>query len=567
MLMECTIKNLAVIEAATVRFGRGFHVLTGETGAGKSMIIDALSLIVGGRGSQELVRHGSERAEIECLFDVEPNHPVWQALEQLGIEASPDEHLVIRREITAQGKSTARINGQLVNLTMLRQAGEWLVNIHGQHEHQSLLKTERHIELLDAYARDEIREAYQAYRIAYQEYKQFSKQYRELKDKAQTNLHTADLYRFQIEEIDSARLKSGEDTLLNEEKNKLANAEKLFQSVSDSYEALYGTKAAFEWIGKAVHRLEAVADVDSAMLQPLLEQVRSAYYQVEDAAFQLRDYKESIEFNPGRLEQIEKRLDTIHGLKRKYGDSVDRILAYGEEIKRELQLLDDKDAILEQLQKERDKRQAEMERLAGRLTDIRKSSAGRLAGMIEEQLRELQMEKARVQVRIETSDGYGPSGVDQVEFLFTANPGEPPKPLSKIASGGELSRVMLALKSIFSSMERIPVLVFDEVDTGVSGRAAQAIAEKLARLAANCQVFSITHLPQVACMADAHYLIQKQVTEDRTYTVVLHMNADQQAEELARMLGGVEITSTTLHHAQEMLDLAREKKQQWHHLQ
>ncbi|MEY4480038.1 MAG: hypothetical protein RLZZ267_716 [Bacillota bacterium] len=563
MLLSLTIHNLAVIETATVHFERGFHVLTGETGAGKSMIIDALSLIAGGRGSQDMIRNGADKAVVECLFDPPTEHPVWTVFDQLGIEHEPDDHIVIRRELNTAGKSIARINQQLVNISTLKQVGEWLINIHGQHEHQSLLKTEHHIELLDSFAKQELEPVLQQYRKSFQAHKVLKKKLDELKQQSQQKLQMIDIHRFQLDEIDSAKLIASEDVKLEEDRVRLANAEKLFQSVNESYEAIYDNQAALARLNKATSALRTIEQFDEITLKPLLEQLQSAFYQVEDVAFQLRDYRDNIEFNPQLLDKIEKRLDLIHGLKRKYGESVDVIIARGEEIRSQLVLFDDFDGALERMESEVTALFNESMQAATQLTEIRKSYADQLAKEIVHQLKDLQMEKTTFEVKVESTNQLDANGRDDVEFLFSANPGEPLKSLSKIASGGELSRVMLAMKTIFAKLEQIPVLVFDEVDTGVSGRAAQAIAEKLAWIATSCQVFSITHLPQVACMADVHFLISKSMESNRTFTQVTSLREQARTTELARMLGGVEVTDKTLSHAEEMLQLAINKKQQW----
>lgn len=572
MLQELSIRNLAVIETVRLAFHKGFHVLTGETGAGKSIIIDALSLVAGGRGSSDLVRYGQDKAEIEALFDVAEDHPVWEVLNRVGLNASQDEHLIIRREINAQGKSVSRINGQLVNRTTLREAGEWLVNIHGQHEHQSLLKAEAHIEWLDLFGGKEIAAAKTAFSEAYDGYSKLQKQLQELQDAGKQALQMQDLYRFQVEEITDAKLKPGEDESLSEEKRKLGNAEKLYQNANDSYEALYGNQKGLDQVRKAMNKLHDITHYDTARLQPLLEQVQSAYYQLEDAAYQLRDYRDDIEFNPARLDQIEDRLNLISSFRRKYGENVADILAYLETIQKELSTLDHKEERLQELEGRLQEQRAVCAGLARRLSAMRVSAGKKLAEDIERELKELHMERTKFHVsitRVEDSKGVevdgvavrmNRQGIDQVEFLIAPNPGEPLRGLGKIASGGELSRIMLAMKSIFAKVDQIPVLVFDEVDTGVSGRAAQAIAERMARLSSDCQVFSITHLPQVACMADAHYYISKAVEDGRTFTKVRDLGMDERAEELARMLGGVEITETTLHHAAEMLALANGQK-------
>ncbi|RTE09700.1 DNA repair protein RecN [Paenibacillus whitsoniae] len=572
MLTELSIRNLAVIEHVHIRFKSGFHVLTGETGAGKSIIIDALTLVAGGRGSSELVRYGADKAEIEAMFELPSDHPVWATLTELGIEGDPGEHLVIRREITATGKSSSRINGQLVNMTMLRKTGEWLVNIHGQHEHQSLLQVEEHIHSLDAFGDEEIEVVKAAYEASYNAYIRIEKELRDLQETSKQALQMLDLYRFQIDEISSAKLKVGEDEALAEEKRKLANAEKLYQSSSEAYDFLYATNRALDSAGKTVSRLQDIVQLDPAKLAPLLEQAQTAFYQLEDAAFQLRDYRDEIEFNPSRLDFIEQRLDSITTLRRKYGENIPEILAYLEKIKAEVDTIENKDEYVQKLEQKLAAAGAELAAHALDLSKLRKRIAEDLARQIEHELRDLQMERTQFSVQIDQIpdergievDGvrvrFNRQGIDQVEFMMAPNPGEPLRGLSKIASGGELSRIMLAMKAIFARIDQIPVLVFDEVDTGVSGRAAQAIAEKMAVLSAACQVFSITHLPQVASFADVHFYIRKEIDQERTFTRVQDLPESGRIEELARMLGGVEVTETTLHHAGEMLTMAKNKK-------
>lgn len=571
MLMTLSIRNLAVIEAVDVSFHAGFHVLTGETGAGKSIVIDALGLIAGGRGSADLIRYGCDKAEIEAMFELHNSHPVWNALEQIGIDADREEYLIIRREVTSQGKSTSRINGQLVNLTMLREIGEQLINIHGQHEHQNLMRADRHLHLLDTYGETVIGPVKKQYQEQYASFSKVEKEYRELMNNSQKTYQMLDLYRFQLEEISAASLKSGEDEWLLEERVKLSHSEKMMDSVSGAYDLIYGQQG-LGTISTAVSRLEDVVQYDEKELKPILEQLQSAYYQLEDAAFQLRDYRDEVEFNPERLDEVEQRLDLISTLRRKYGESVDEILGYYHNILQETNTLENKDERLEELKSRRDEMLGGLIEAALELSRARQMCAADLAGQVEKELKDLHMERTSLEVRLDRlEDSKGAEidgqkvrltrqGIDVAEFMISPNPGEPLRPLSKIASGGELSRMMLAMKSIFARHDRIPVLIFDEVDTGVSGRAAQSIAEKLDKLAEDCQVFSITHLPQVACMADHQYLIEKNIEGERTMTRVEELSLQGRVEELARMLGGVEITEKTLHHAQEMLKLAEERK-------
>jgi DNA repair protein RecN (Recombination protein N) len=568
MLRELSIRNLAVIEEVHVTFHHGFHVLTGETGAGKSILIDALSLVVGGRGSADMVRYGCDKAEMEAMFDLSSSHPVWRVLEKQGVNASSEEMLVIRRELTSQGKSSSRVNGQLVTMTMLREIGECLVNIHGQHEHQSLLRTEQHLEWLDMFAGDLLIERKLQYREVFTQLQQARHALKDIESSARHNVQMLDLYRFQIEEITNAQLKIGEDELLSEQRRKLMYAGKRMDAVSEAYTLLYGGKG-LDAVSKAVAKLIDIQTYDAAKLSPLLEQLQSAFYQAEDAAFQLRDYRDSIESDPDQLSHIEDRLDLINGLKRKYGESIPDILFYLEKTTAERDKIENRDELIESLRAQEAKLYAQALDNAKELSKLREHASMKLAEAIETELKQLQMPNALFRVKLEPckDESKGESvirlhanGMDEAMFMLSTNPGEPLKPLSKIASGGEMSRIMLALKTIFAEIDQVPVLIFDEVDTGVSGRAAQAIAEKLSQLSGKCQVFSITHLPQVACMADHHYEIRKQVIGERTSTSVSALLEKDRIDELARMLGGVEVTEKTRHHAQEMLDLAHRQK-------
>lgn len=564
MLRELSIRNLAVIEEVRVCFHNGFHVLTGETGAGKSILIDALSLLIGARGSSDMVRYGCDKAEMEALFELSQSHPVWKVMEKLGLAAASDDVLIIRRELTSHGKSSCRINGSIVNMTMLREVGECLVNVHGQHEHQSLLKSEHHLKWLDLFAGAELEEVKAQYQSTYFSYQQVKQSLKQVEDSSRKNMQLIDLYRFQIEEIEAANLKVDEEDALMEERSKMSHTEKIMHNVSEAYALLFGASG-LEAFSKAIQRIEDIKAYDSANLLPVVEQLKSAFYQAEDAVFQLRDYKDSVQNDPERLAEISDRLDLIHTLKRKYGESIPDILAYAATISAELDLLDNRESHLQNLMEQSEKLYAKSLKLGQKLSVLRQKAGDRLSVAIEQELKQLGMSRTIFQVHLDRQETNGSfnlsaNGIDDIAFMLAPNPGEPLKALSKIASGGEMSRIMLALKSIFAAIDQVPVLVFDEVDTGVSGRAAQAIAEKMSRLSDQCQVFSITHLPQVACMADYHYEISKQVHNERTATSVKQLGDKERIEELARMLGGVEITDKTRHHAQEMLHLADRQK-------
>ncbi|MFY0543246.1 DNA repair protein RecN [Brevibacillus sp. H7] len=571
MLVELSIRNFAIIKSVTISFQRGLNILTGETGAGKSIIIDALGLLLGGRSSADFVRHGETRAEVEGLFELPPGHPALGICESVGVQVETDGMLVVRRDISSQGKSIIRINGQLVTLAMLRELGPWLVTVHGQHDTHALMQSDKHINWLDAYgearldaAKKEYTQLYSAYRRTRQDLERMARNEREL-------VQRIDLLSYQLNDIESASLQPGEDEKLLSQRKKWMNIEKVYAGIQDAYNALYGDQRGMDWLGHAMSELERLVPYEEN-LAPILETVQTAYYQMEDVVAQLRQMSYNMDFEPEQLAEVERRLDVIQSLKRKYGKSVDDILEYAAAIQDELEEIQHYDDRLQQLEARLRELAADLAVEALELSMIRRECAERLAFEIEQQLKELHMERARFAIEVrQTADEHGveiegvkryvdANGMDQVEFLISPNPGEPLRPLAKIASGGELSRVMLAIKTILAGTDQVETLIFDEVDTGVSGRAAQAIAEKLARVAQKRQVLCITHLPQVASLADAHFLIRKEMSDNETMTVVQPLSDEERVVELARMLGGAEVTAKTKEHAQEMILLGRQRK-------
>ncbi|MBT2754792.1 DNA repair protein RecN [Mesobacillus foraminis] len=557
MLSELTIRNFAIIESLSVSFQKGLTVLTGETGAGKSIIIDAVHLLVGGRGSAEFVRHGEEKAEIEGLFFIDGSqHPVLEKAKEFGIEVE-DGMIVLRRDISRSGKSICRVNGKLVTIALLREVGSALIDIHGQHEHQELMDETKHISLLDQFGSEEIFPAVLEYQNVYRDYEQKLKKLRSLSENEQQMAHRLDLIQFQYEEIQNAQLKINEDEELAEEKRKLNNFEKVFESVQSSYTAINGDQRGLEWIGLAMENLETAAELDPAYKE-LHESVANSFYLLEDAARSLRNELDVLEYDPQRLNEIEDRLNEINQLKRKYGKTIEEILEYSAKIEEEIETLQNKEVHIGQMEKELASLKKDLQLEAANLNKARRKWAKKLTGLIHRELKELYMEKTVFEVKIETDeDHFLKNGADQVEFYISTNPGEPLKPLSKVASGGELSRIMLALKSIFSKHQGVTSIIFDEVDTGVSGRVAQAIAEKIYKVAMNSQVLCISHLPQVAAMADTHLYIAKKIKGGRTKTSVTPLTESDKVHEIGRMISGVEITDLTRQHAEELLQLAR----------
>lgn len=560
LLSELSIRNFAIIEALSISFEKGLTVLTGETGAGKSIIIDAINLLVGGRGSSDFVRHGEARAEIEGLFQIEKaTHPVHTKASELGIEIE-DEMIVLRREISKSGKSVCRINGKLVTISTLREIGSTLVDIHGQHEHQELMDESRHLSLLDQYGKNKIASALEEYCNIYHAYEQTIRKLKSLNENEQQMAHRLDLIQFQLSEIQQANLQLNEDEALWEEKKSLSNFERIYEAIHASYSALQGEQKGLDWISLVMSQME-----DAAALNPeyqgLAESIANSYYLLEDAAKSMRSELDHLEFDPERLSIIEDRLNEINQLKRKYGNSIQAILEYGAKIEEELEKLQNKETHIEQLQKELQSLKKDLMVEGNELSNLRKQFAQKLTDSIHAELKELYMQKTVFEVRFESGEKYiTKTGLDQVEFYLSTNPGEPLKPLSKIASGGELSRIMLALKSIFSKHQEVTSIIFDEVDTGVSGRVAQAIAEKIHHVSIDSQVLCISHLPQVAAMADTHLYIAKEMQDGRTKTKVTPLSEEEKIKEIGRMISGAEITDLTKEHAKELLLLAHNSK-------
>ncbi|MGG3470913.1 DNA repair protein RecN [Neobacillus pocheonensis] len=560
MLAELSIKNFAIIENLTISFQKGLTVLTGETGAGKSIIIDAIHLLVGGRGSAEFVRHGEEKAEIEGLFQIDDGqHPVFLKAMEFGIDIE-EGMVILRRDIAKSGKSVCRINGKLVTISTLREIGATLVDIHGQHEHQELMDETWHLPLLDQFGSEEIEASLKEYQDVFRRYEQTRQKLKALSDNDQQTAHRLDLILFQLDEIQKANLKPQEDDDLYEEKKKLGNFEKVFAAIQSSYTALHGEQKGLDWIGMVMGNLEDAASLDIAYKE-IFESVSNCFYQLEDAARSLRNELDVLEYDPQRLIEIDDRLNEINQLKRKYGKTIYEILEYAAKIEEEIETLQNKETHIGELEKQLASIKKDLILEAKQLTEIRKKWAEKLTKLIHKELKELYMAKTVFEIRFEPDiEHFSKTGVDHVEFYISTNPGEPLKPLSKVASGGELSRIMLALKSIFSKHQGVTSIIFDEVDTGVSGRVAQAIAEKIYKVTADSQVLCISHLPQVAAMADTHLFISKIIKGGRTKTFVSPLKLEEKIKEIGRMISGVEITDLTKQHAEELLQLAEINK-------
>ena len=547
MLSLLHIENIAVIESADISFDRGFNVLTGETGAGKSIVIDAISAILGERAYRDMIRTGTTKASVRAVFTEVPEL-AWFA--DNGVEYDPET--VIQREIHLDGKNVCRVNGSLVSVSILRKLGIQLINIHGQHDSASLFDEDNHLTFLDAFGDNE------AIRTDYSEkYEAVAKLRREI-DRISMDegekLRRMETLKFQINEIEKAELQPGEDEELEARRKILQNAEKLSDGMEEAVECLYGgedSDGAAGLLSQAEHALARLSRFTDAYAA-LHEKVADLMYQVQDAAEEVRDARDDLSYSADELEQIESRLDKIHRLRRKYGVTCADILNYLEKAKKELDEIEFADDHVERLKKKLKKAEKEAWDAAKVLRENRKETAESMSARILTELAQLDMPRVQFQVQFTELD-LTANGADSVAFYMSANAGEALKPMSKVASGGELARIMLAMKNVLAEKDQVNTLIFDEVDTGVSGRAAQKVAEKLRSVASHKQVLCVTHLPQLAALANTHLLIAKSERDGRTYTSVTPLDIEGRKKELARIIGGTNITETTLKSAEEML--------------
>lgn len=551
MLTDLSIKNVAIIDSLHLALGPGLTVLTGETGAGKSIIIDAVGLIMGARASSDLIRTGSDEAVVEAIFDISGLPEIRQQLEEAGLEA--DSELLIKRSISRSGKNRIFINGGMATLALLGDLARSLVNIYGQHESQTLLKPENHLLLLDAYAhsaplRSEFAKMFAQIQAVRDRLEQLDEQEREAARKL-------DLLSFQSAEIAAADLRPGEEEELEEQRQVLANAEKLCNSSAESFERLYGGDGAI--LGQLRRITGSIADLAAIdhRLDELATNLESAYLQLEDAAISLRDYASGIESDPAMLQKVEDRLDLIGRLRKKYAPTVAEVLVLKERIDLELDQLRGREQDRRHLEKELDLLSAELDKLGTELTEQRTNAIAGLKAALETEAHQLAMKNAVFEIALEPLPEPRTSGFERIEFLFSPNPGEPPRPLARIASGGELSRLMLAIKQVLPEGD-VPTLVFDEVDTGIGGATSELVGRKLKNVANSQQVLCITHLPQVAVFADHHLLVNKLVMDGRTTTQVIPLSAHARTNEIARMLAGTTITESAVSHAADMLAAA-----------
>ena len=560
MLSLLHIENIALIQSADIRFEPGFNVLTGETGAGKSIVIDSIGAVLGERTSRELIRTGAKSALVTAVFTQVPPLP-W--LEENGFPTG-EEELLLQRELQGDGRNVCRIDGKLVTVAQLRELGRQLLNIHGQHDGQQLLDPASHLGYLDQFGG--CQPLLESYQEAYRKWHDIRREMDKLQMDEAERSRRVDTLNYQIQELERAQLKAGEDEELSARRTLLRSAGRLMEAVQSAEFALSGDEArdgACSLIAQAEGEVQGVSSI-SPELSELSEKLTALRCAADDAADTLRDLSRSFDFSPGELDQVEERLDLLYRLRKKYGPTVEDMLSYLDRCRKELDQIQYADDTLARLEKDLKKAQKEAARRGEVLSQARREAAGALQARVQEELRQLDMPKVQFQTEFTPKGGEAgmdETGLDEVQFLMSANLGEALKPIQKVASGGELARIMLALKNVLAEGDQIGTLVFDEVDTGVSGRAAQKVAEKMAQVARGKQVLCVTHLPQIAAMADTHFSVQKGEREGRTYTRLERLDRSQRREELARLIGGVSITPSLLESAEELLRQAEQQKQ------
>ena len=552
MLLELHVKNLALIEKADVEFGEGLNILTGETGAGKSIIIGSVTMALGGKAPKGSIRPGADYAYIELVFSV-AGEEKRKALRELDVEPTEDGLVIISRKLTS-ARSISRINDETVTMARLSQITGLLLDIHGQHEHQSLLYKSKHLEILDAYVKAATQPVKQTIADRYRIYRSLEEKLRGFDLDAESRIREADFLRFEIEEIETSALKEGEEEELTSVYRRYSHSRRIAECLGAAYEAVEG-----EWLARALKEVEQASEYDES-LGGVRDQLYDADSILRDAGREMSAYLDSMEMDEETFRKTEERLDLIHNLQAKYGPTVEAICQKLEQKKKRLEELEDYDAHKKRMEQELEECRNGLEKLCTQLTGIRKKASRTLVKKIRQGLVDLNFLDVEFDMEFEKLDHFTPSGWDGAQFLISTNPGQPMRPLKDVASGGELSRIMLAIKTVLADSDDIPTLIFDEIDTGISGRTAQKVSEKLMLIAKSHQVICITHLPQIAAMADSHFEIAKSASQGRTITTIRLLDRQASVEELARLLGGARITEAVLKNAGEMKELADRTK-------
>lgn len=552
MLLELHVKNLALIEKADVEFGEGLNILTGETGAGKSIIIGSVTMALGGKAPKGSIRPGADYAYIELVFSV-TGEEKRKALRELDVEPTEDGLVIISRKLTS-ARSISRINDETVTMARLSQITGLLLDIHGQHEHQSLLYKSKHLEILDAYVKAATQPVKQTIADRYRIYRSLEEKLRGFDLDAESRIREADFLRFEIEEIEASALKEGEEEELTSVYRRYSHSRRIAECLGAAYEAVEG-----DWLARALKEVEQASEYDES-LGGIRDQLYDADSILRDAGREMSAYLDSMEMDEETFRKTEERLDLIHNLQAKYGPTVEAIFQKLEQKKKRLEELEDYDAHKKRMEQELEECRNGLEKLCTQLTGIRKKASRTLVKKIKQGLVDLNFLDVEFDMEFEKLDHFTPSGWDGAQFLISTNPGQPMRPLMDVASGGELSRIMLAIKTVLADSDDIPTLIFDEIDTGISGRTAQKVSEKLMLIARSHQVICITHLPQIAAMADSHFEIAKSASQGRTITTIRLLDRQASVEELARLLGGARITEAVLKNAGEMKELADRTK-------
>lgn len=560
MLLQLNIKNFALIEELTINFEKGFNVLTGETGAGKSILIDAINYVLGGKFNKGLIRTGENRTFVEAIFDIE-NGVVVNMLKYMDI--SCEDLLIISRETFKSGKSVVKANGKSLLISDIRKISNILINIHGQHDNQELLNSSKHIYYLDKFGEELLNDSLNNYKNNYEELLQIDNKIKEFGIEDGEKEKLMDFLKYQIEEIESLKLKSGEDKKLEEQYSILNNAEKINNALSESYNILYNSSDNYTSIHDLLNKvIREIRSVENHMekVKGIADSLEECYFNIEQNITDIRNIQNTVIYDKNELELINSRIFQIDSLKRKYGSTIDDILLYKDKIQNQFDEMNNSSKIIEKLKIKRNNIIKKLRNQAKIIHNIRLDVSSILEKRIKEELDYVGLEKSVLKINVDFKDDFYMNGCDKVKFLISTNPGEPLQPLDKVVSGGELSRIMLSLKTAFVDKDEIPSVIFDEIDTGISGRVAQRVAEKMYLISRGHQVFCVTHLPQIASMSDNHFLVSKDVKNGKTYTNIVPITNEEKESEIARMIGGSEITELTLKNAKEMVNIAIKRK-------
>lgn len=563
MIVELNINNFAIIDSLKINFTKGFNVITGETGAGKSIIVEGIGMILGSRASKDLVKSGRDKAILEALFYLENPDKINRKLDDFGIDRDGDNYLLISREIYSNGRSVSRVNGRTITLTMLNQITSTLVDVHGQHEHQSLLNINNHIKLIDSFGDEMLKNLLVQVENRYEELVEEKKRIEDLSIDALERDREIDLLKYQLEEIDNANLIDLDEEAITKEYLKMSNIKNIGYKLAEISNILdndvYGSVSLLDGINKCIISLTDIMEFDDK-IKEYTKTMEDIGFELQDLSRNIRNYLENIFLDEERLEFLEERLDTINGLKKKYGNTIEDILKYRENIHNRLEILLNNEKEIEKSNKKIQAIEKELFDCCTKLTNIRKSISKDIEILMTKELHELNMLEAVFKIDFDRLDYFSPNGWDRVEFLISTNKGEPLKPLSKIVSGGEMSRIMLAFKTILADYDSIPCVIFDEIDSGISGRTAQIVGEKIKKISFKHQVICVSHLPQIAALADTHFVIEKDFVDNSTITKVRKLDNEERIEELSRLLGGVDLTDITKLHAKEMLEMSKTLK-------